>query len=232
MAQRTTRRNFLSKSSAGVGGLLAIGGLYDSRAFGDELETTAQTTAGPFYPQPDIKSKTHIDTDLTRLSDDAELADGEVVVVRGSVVDVEGKPLVRSFVEVWQADNNGRYDHPGENNHAPIDQNFQHWGRMLTDELGRFAFRTIKPGKYPGRTPHIHFFVDANKHEKLTTQMYFESYMDANRKDGLFNRMSKSQQAKTTIAFSNATEFENIPVGNFQLVLGDAQNERTTPSSE
>ena len=58
--------------------------------------------------------------------------------------------------------------------------NFQGYARVLTDDDGRYRFKTVKPGAYPinpmnptaVRTPHIHFDV-AGKRTHLVTQMYF-----------------------------------------------------------
>ena len=47
---------------------------------------------------------------------------------------------------------------PASNRH---DAAFQGYGRVQVDGAGRYAFRTIRPVAYPGRTPHIHFKVHA-----------------------------------------------------------------------
>jgi hypothetical protein len=42
-----------------------------------------------------------------------------------------------------------------------------------TKGIGRYAFRTIMPGLYPGRTRHYHVKVQAPSRPVLTTQFYF-----------------------------------------------------------
>ena len=65
---------------------------------------------------------------------------------------------------------------------APLDPNFGGCGRMLTDENGYYAYRTIKPGPYPWRNrvndwrpAHIHYAISGDGWvQRLITQMYFE----------------------------------------------------------
>ena len=65
---------------------------------------------------------------------------------------------------------------------APIDPNFGGCGRVITDENGYYAFRTVKPGAYPFRNrvndwrpAHIHFSLfGSGWAQRLITQMYFE----------------------------------------------------------
>jgi protocatechuate 3,4-dioxygenase beta subunit len=64
---------------------------------------------------------------------------------------------------------------------APLDPNFHGGGRMMTDEQGRYWFKSIKPGPYPWgnhhnawRPSHIHFSLfGAGILSRLVTQMYF-----------------------------------------------------------
>jgi protocatechuate 3,4-dioxygenase beta subunit len=66
---------------------------------------------------------------------------------------------------------------------------FQGRGRLLTAADGGFAFRTIRPVTYPGRTPHIHVLVAAPGRPDLVTQLYVDGE-PGNARDGLFNRLS------------------------------------------
>lgn len=59
---------------------------------------------------------------------------------------------------------------------------------MLTDADGHYAFRTIKPVPYPGRTPHIHFTVYQGSRRKLTSQMFVEGE-PGNARDGLYRSL-------------------------------------------
>lgn len=117
------------------------------------LPGTPAQTAGPFYP-PVLPLDD--DADLTRVEGTPGQADGRITDLAGRVLDNSGRPLSGVRVEIWQCDANGRYRHPAERGSAPIDPCFQGHGRTVTDSLGRYWFRTIRPVPYPGRTPHIH----------------------------------------------------------------------------
>jgi protocatechuate 3,4-dioxygenase beta subunit len=62
---------------------------------------------------------------------------------------------------------------------------FQGYGRAEVDRDGRYAFRTIRPVPYPGRTPHIHVKVTAPGTSTLTTQLYLPDSA-RNSEDGIF----------------------------------------------
>jgi protocatechuate 3,4-dioxygenase beta subunit len=119
------------------------------------------------------------DADLTRRGQAAPL--GEKIVVAGRVVDEDGKPVRNSLLEVGQAIAAGRYWHKRDQGHAPLDPNFFGFGKMMTDDEGRYRFVTIKPGPYPWknhdkawRPAHIHFSLFGKVYaQRLVTQMYF-----------------------------------------------------------
>ncbi|MET0857601.1 MAG: protocatechuate 3,4-dioxygenase subunit beta [Telluria sp.] len=119
------------------------------------------------------------DTDLTAHGSAEPL--GEKIVVTGHVLDEDGKPVRNSLLEVWQCNAAGRYRHKRDQHHAPLDPNFNGWGKMMTDDDGRYRFVTIKPGPYPWgnhdkawRPAHIHFSMFGNVYaQRLVTQMYF-----------------------------------------------------------
>jgi protocatechuate 3,4-dioxygenase beta subunit len=52
---------------------------------------------------------------------------------------------------------------------------------------GRFRLSTVVPGRYPGRTRHIHVKAQRPRGQILTTQLYFPGEAD-NAGDGLFDR--------------------------------------------
>jgi protocatechuate 3,4-dioxygenase beta subunit len=120
-----------------------------------------------------------LDHDLTRQHDGEPI--GERITVTGRVFDTEGKPLRHTLVEVWQANAAGRYRHHSDQWPAPLDPNFTGAGRTVTDDDGRYAFTTIKPGPYPWgnhhnawRPAHIHFSLLGRAFtQRLVTQMYF-----------------------------------------------------------
>ena len=106
---------------------------------------------------------------------------GERIIVAGTVMDEDGRPVPNTIVEIWQANASGRYQHPGDQHDAPLDANFRGAGRVFTDAAGRYRFVSVKPGAYPWRNhpnawrpAHIHFSLFGSGFAaRLITQMYF-----------------------------------------------------------
>jgi len=130
---------------------------------------------GPFYP---IHAQDDKDADLTRVSSATTRAEGEIIVIAGSVKDENGELIANAVVDVWQANAAGRYAREEDPHTAPLGANFQGWAILKTDAEGNYRFKTIKPGAYPAtaewsRPPHIHYIVSRRGYHELTTQMYF-----------------------------------------------------------
>jgi protocatechuate 3,4-dioxygenase beta subunit len=106
---------------------------------------------------------------------------GQRIIVRGRVLDGDGRAVPDALIEVWQANAGGRYRHQRDQWAAPLDPNFTGLGRVLTDSEGRYDFTTVKPGAYPWgnhrnawRPAHIHFSLFGRAFtQRLITQMYF-----------------------------------------------------------
>lgn len=140
------------------------------------LPQTLSEVTGPVFGHGDVRPE---DSDLTHQHGGEPL--GERIIVSGRVLDENGRPVVNSLVEIWQANAAGRYPHKNDNHDAPLDPNFSGGGRALTDDQGRYRFLTIKPGAYPWRNhynawrpAHIHFSLFGHAFAtRLITQMYF-----------------------------------------------------------
>ena len=100
---------------------------------------------------------------------------GRRLVVAGTVLTTDCRPVRRALLDFWQADDAGRYDNQG----------YRLRGHQHADAQGRFRLETIFPAEYPGRTRHIHVKVQAPGKRILTTQLYFPGD-PANRRDGLY----------------------------------------------
>jgi protocatechuate 3,4-dioxygenase beta subunit len=140
------------------------------------LPQTLSEVTGPVYGDGDIGE---LDHDLTRQHDGEPL--GERMILRGRVLDGDGRPVRGTLIEIWQANSAGRYKHEVDRHPAPLDPNFSGAGRSLTDAEGRYRFITIKPGAYPWRNhpnawraAHIHLSLFGPAFAtRLVTQMYF-----------------------------------------------------------
>lgn len=135
----------------------------------DITEPTTQTQASPTPETP----QTDADPYAAYGFSSPVTAGGQVVVLYGRVLDGNGEPLPGATVEIWQTDANGIYDHPGDSSTASRDPGFQFYGTSVADAQGSYAFRTIRPGEYEPRPPHIHLKVRVNGNVVLTSQLYF-----------------------------------------------------------
>lgn len=202
MTNRSTnpsRRRLLaaSASAAGLSTIAGTGALLTPTVSIAQapVRTPAQTT-GPFYP---ASFPADVDFDLTRVAGRDGVAQGEITHVSGNVFDTRGRPVKDVQVEIWQCNAHGRYHHPRDSNPAPLDPNFQAYGRVTTDEAGGYYFKTIKPVPYPGRTPHIHFRLTGPSLREFVSQMYIAGHPQ-NATDGLFASIRDGRAQDTLLA--------------------------------
>ena len=174
--------------------------------------------------------------DLSRRNPEGPRAMGQLILVRGQLLDEDGLPVRRSVIELWHANAAGRYLHPMDaQSPAPLDENFLGAGRVLTDDAGRYEFVTIKPGAYPvpnhpqrwWRPPHIHLSVFGEAcMSRLVTQMFFPGD-PLNEIDLILNAVPSVQGRSRMIA--RQTPMLEMPVLNLVgyehdiVVRGDRQ---------
>ena len=169
-----SRRRILTSGAFTAAGLVfatndafAQQGLAPTPSCHDGDEPTIPETEGPFF-----KPKSPRRSDLREPG-----IVGRPVELSGLVLTRGCRPVAGALVDLWQADDKGEYDNKG----------FRLRGHVFTDAEGRYAFRTIMPGLYPGRTRHYHVKVQAPNKPVLTTQFYFPDE-SANRTDAFFHR--------------------------------------------
>lgn len=185
---------------------------------GSALTITPRQTEGPFYPKDWTGD---IDNDLVLVQGEAAKSLGHVTHVAGKILDAAGHPVRNAQVEIWQCDANGVYRHPRDTSwERKRDPGFQSRGRMVTDTEGNYSFRTIRPVAYPGRTPHIHFKVDAPGKEQLITQMYVDGD-PGNERDGILNSLTERERASVLVKLEEAERLEHGALaGVFNIVMG------------
>lgn len=146
-----SRRHFLGASA------LTLLGSACARAQPRVCAPTAANIEGPFY-RPGAPHR-------ARLAGDGEL--GTPLLITGVVRDRACRPIAGTVLDLWQADSAGDYDLQGSRLR----------GRLSTDAEGRFAVRSIVPGRYLNgdtfRPAHVHVKLRAPGHAPLTTQLYF-----------------------------------------------------------
>lgn len=157
---------------------------------------TPRMTEGPFYPEafPAEPRATLVRGPL--------MGNPPALALTGRVVDRFGKPLEGARVEIWQCDGLGRYTHSRDGTPDDRDANFAGFGWVRTDAAGQYAFSTIRPVPYSGRTPHIHFAVRAAGIAPLITQMFVEGEAQ-NRGDFLYANLTAAQRAQVTVAIES-----------------------------
>jgi protocatechuate 3,4-dioxygenase, alpha subunit len=135
------------------------------------LRATSSQTVGPFF---DIGLRRFCCVDLLQPG-----VSGEKVTIEGRVLDGDQVPVPDAVIEVWQANAHGKYDHPEDFQDKPLDTAFKGYGRIATDDQGRFRIITIKPGGVPGpngsmQAPHLEISVFMRGLlKRLVTRIYF-----------------------------------------------------------
>ena len=141
------------------------------------VDGTPRTIEGPLYV-----AGAPVEQGFARLDDGTDT--GELLYMHGQVRDVDGTPLPGAHVEVWHANTLGNYSYFDK-----TQSDFNLRRTIVTDENGRYAFRSIVPagyacppngstegiltqlGRHGNRPAHIHFFASADGHRHLTTQI-------------------------------------------------------------
>jgi protocatechuate 3,4-dioxygenase beta subunit len=126
---------------------------------------TPPQTAGPFFKPRSPRRTSLLEPGMA----------GARIVVAGSVLATDCRPISGALLDFWQADDRGEYDNAG----------FRLRGHQFADGDGHYQLETVVPGLYPGRTRHIHVRVQAPNQPILTTQLYFPDE-PGNRGDGIF----------------------------------------------
>lgn len=145
-------------------------------------------------------------------------APGEHIVLIGQVYDGNGHLVRDSFLELWQADHQGRYDQVFDPEKA-----FNGFGRSATtfDAGSEWTVQTVKPGVVRNAAgvpmaPHINVSLFArgiNIH--LQTRLYFDDEAAANAVDPVLNLIEQPQRRETLIA--KRCEVDGKPAYRFDI---------------
>lgn len=168
-----TRQEFILLSD-----VLGVSSLVEILAFAGAEGATENTVLGPFYVRGSPVRR-YGDSILEHPSDRQGL------LVRGTVTDLNGRPLAGATVDVWQAAANGLYAVQDPKQHP---DNLR--GLFVANEDGAFEFRTIRPvsypipddgpvglllkatGRHPWRAAHVHLLVSAPGYKTLVTHLF------------------------------------------------------------
>lgn len=141
---------------------------------------TPRTIEGPLYV-----AGAPVSEGFARL-DDGRDTNGHTLIMHGTVYGADGKPLPGATVEVWHCDTRGFYSHFDP---TGLQAPFNMRRTIIADAKGCYRFQSIVPhgygvppgsptekllsalGRHGQRPAHIHFFISAEGHRKLTTQI-------------------------------------------------------------
>ena len=156
----------------------------------DVCVLTSRQVEGPFYfPSP-------------QRSDVREDREGREFNLDLQVINYpDCSPITNAMVDIWHCDGDGNYSGyseeisrdvwksfvylvkngeempDGEFHVVPENESAYLRGMQVTDENGNVSFKTIFPGWYVGRVPHIHVRITVDEETLLTTQLYFDEDM-------------------------------------------------------
>jgi protocatechuate 3,4-dioxygenase, alpha subunit len=155
--------------------------------------TTPSQTVGPFFaielPFGDGPYVVHEGTE-------------DAIWLRGRVLDGAGDPVPDALVESWQADPEGAFG-----------GDFRGFGRSGTDDEGRWAILTLKPGPVPGhpgndetpQAPHVDLAVFARGLlHRVVTRLYFADEAQANAADPVL--IGLDEQARATLVAARSAD--------------------------
>jgi protocatechuate 3,4-dioxygenase, alpha subunit len=126
--------------------------------------------------------------------------------VFGRLFDGDGEPVPDGLIETWQADPDGRFDHPDDPRGAVALPGFRGFGRSLTADGGQYAICTLKPGRLPDgegglQAPHVDVSVFARGLlDRVVTRIYFADEPEANAEDAVLRALPDDAARQTVLA--------------------------------
>ena len=229
--------------ASGQTGLITAGlgfdRLLDIRA--DEADQQAGRTGGtpraiegPLFVAgaPTAKGEVRLDEGVPK---------GEVFVMEGQVLDLDGQPVPHAMIDVWHANEVGGYSH-----FFPGMQPYELRRRIEADANGHYRFRSYLPpgyaippnsptselfealGRHGHRPAHIHFLVVAPGLRTLTTQVNIpgDTYIDDDfafaTRDGLIVTLERDVPAAGYASLGIEAPFVRA---RFDFVLQKALND-------
>lgn len=122
------------------------------------IKQNALPTGGEWSGAIDVPADVSWKTSLAKTTDE-----GEPMIISGTVFYKDGKtPAPNILIYLYHTDMYGIYGGSGQHKHGK----FRGW--MLTDDKGRYEFRSIRPASYPNSTQsqHVHMTVTGVDHKE------------------------------------------------------------------
>lgn len=111
--------------------------------------------------------------------------EGELILVNGRVLDVNGQPIEGATLDIWQTAPNGLYS-----SQDPEQDKYSFHAIFTTGKDGKYGFTTVRPvsytvptdgpvgeilnatGRHPWRPSHLHYIVKAQGYRELVTEVF------------------------------------------------------------
>ncbi len=111
--------------------------------------------------------------------------EGELILVRGRILDSDGNPISGATIDIWQTAANGLYS-----SQDPEQDIYNFHALFTTGADGEYQFTTVRPvsytvptdgpvgellestGRHPWRPSHLHYIVKADGYRDLVTEVF------------------------------------------------------------
>lgn len=127
--------------------------------------------SSPHYPGA---SRIILSNNLARPIGKAEDASGQLVFLRGRVVDEKCTPVANAIIDLWQTNPRGEYRFATREELLTPYPHFAGSGRAVTNNLGEYSFITVFPGPNGKQAPHINVRINHPDFSELDTALYFK----------------------------------------------------------
>lgn len=196
---------------------------------------TNSSVLGPFHisnpPAMDMGADLRGDTE------------GELILVDGKVMDLEGKPIAGATLDIWQTAPNGLYS-----SQDPEQDTYSFHALFTTGADGHYSFTTVRPvsytvptdgpvgellnatGRHPWRPSHLHYIVKAPGFRSLVTEVFPDDdpYLDQDTVFGVRDDLVMTYVSQEASSFPNegfelsGKVTESYSRVDFDLVLSPA----------
>lgn len=147
--------------------------------------------------------------------------EGQKLILKGRVLDAGCKAVGEAAIELWQADNTGRYVRYDRKQLANPEATFTGSGKSISNNLGEFEFISLFPEaekdtKKP-RAPRVHLAVKHPALKAYISEFYFENER-RNDDDTYWQSLSEKERQQLSIKVSQDPHTKDI-IGYVTIVL-------------
>jgi protocatechuate 3,4-dioxygenase beta subunit len=176
IGQKTTPSHNEAMLIAGALGVSNLVCLINNGAKG--TRPTQANNLGPFFRE----GAPHLENGASLLRSPTP---GQPLAFKGTVTDLEGRPVAGAVVDVWHSSPVGLYENQDR---TQAEMNLR--GKFTTDARGSFSFESVKPAGYPVpidgpngallraqqrhnfRPAHLHFLIHKPGYKTIASQVY------------------------------------------------------------